>query len=100
MNNVTLPANVMILFENLIKIVTFDVVDFRKDFGLKLMNTSSTMPFNDNFQTLGYDSQISSDLLGSINLMIIWVLLRIGIYLLMRACKCNSRKQKVYSDPF
>jgi len=100
MNNVTLPANAMILFENFINVVTFDVMNFKEDLGLKMMNTSSTMPFNDNFETLGYDSQISTYLLGSINLMIIWVLIRIGLHLLMIACNCNSRKQTIYSDPF
>jgi len=99
MNNVTLPANAMILFEDLISVVTFDVASLKEDVGIKLMNTSSTMPFNDNFEKLGYDSQNSIDLLGSINLMIIWVLLRIGLHLLMVTCKCNNRDQRFYSDP-
>ena len=56
MNNVTLPANAMILFENLISVVTFDVASLKQDVGIKLMNTSSTMPFNDNFEKLGNTS--------------------------------------------
>jgi len=91
MYNVTLPANAMIVFENLISVVTFDVVSFKEDFGLTLMNNSPTLAFNDNFDTLGYGSQNTIDLLGSINLMIIWVLAEIVIYCLLRPCQSCQR---------
>jgi len=91
MNNVTLPANAMIVFENLIDVVTFDVASFKEDFGITLMNTSSTLAFNENFETLGYGSQNTIDLLGSINLMIIFVLVEIVIYCLLKPCQSCQR---------
>jgi len=100
MYNVTLPANAMIVFENLISVVTFDVVSFKEDFGLTLMNNTSTLAFNENFETLGYGSQNTIDLLGSINLMIIWVLVEILIYFLLKPCAANLSFGQKYSNPF
>jgi len=74
MYNVTLPANAMIVFENLINIVTFDIISFKEDLGVSLIDTSPTLAFNEKFEMLGYDSQNTIDLLGSINLLIMWVL--------------------------
>jgi len=100
MYNVTLPANAMIVFENLINVVTFDIISFKEDFGLTLVNTSPTLAFNDNFDTLGYGSQNTLDLLGSINLMIIWVLAEIVIYCLLKPCNSDQRFGQSFSDPF
>lgn len=71
LNNIALHPLVEILFKELIKVVTFDVLESLDEIGYGLeYDVSPTLPFNDGFDTLGYDSSEPIGLLGTINFML------------------------------
>jgi len=104
-NQVEFPANALVLFEALIKVVTFDFLNIRDVLGVDAdLNFTPTSPFNENFDKLGYGSQNTIDNLGTINFIIIGMLLHILIFVALQA-KCAMKcekvgrcKSKYYSD--
>ena len=81
LNNIAFPTVVEILFSELIKIVTFDVLESLDEVGYGLeYDVSPTVAFNDGFDTLGYDSSEPIGLLGTINFLLAIVVLQIIWY--------------------
>lgn len=78
LNNIAFPTVVEILFSELIKIVTFDVLESLDEIGYGLeYEVTPTVAFNDGFDTLGYDSSEPIGLLGTINFLLGIVVLQI-----------------------
>ena len=66
------------LFTSLIGIVTFDILETLEEAEMGLeYEISPTSPYNDGFETLGYDSSEPIGLLGTINFLLALLLLRI-----------------------
>jgi len=64
----------MTLFEELIKVVTFDFLNLKELFGIEdelELDFTPTSPFNANFDSLGYGSQNTIDNLGTLNFIIV-----------------------------
>ena len=94
--NIALPTLVEILFRELIKVVTFDVLESLDEVGYGLeYDVSPTLPYNDGFETLGYDSSEPIGLLGTISFMLAIVVLQILWFFAPRIfCLKNCSKKK------
>jgi len=91
--NIPFPANAQILFQELIKIVTFDFLEIKDALGIEQeFDFTETFAYNDNFDELGYGTQNTVDLLGSINFIIAILLTRILLFVLYRPVCCNRTK--------
>ena len=95
LNNIAFPTVVEILFSELIKIVTFDVLESLDEVGYGLeYDVSPTIAFNDGFETLGYDSSEPIGLLGTINFLLAIVVLQIIWYFTPRVL-CFKRFSRI-----
>ena len=74
LNKITYPAHLQELFEGLIKVVQFDLLD-QIPFDLPGPETTPTIAFSKNFEGLGYESQNTYDNLGFTNVLIGMLLL-------------------------
>ena len=93
--NLIYPAQVQGLFDRLISVVTFDVLEVFDEFELQtLPEFTPTEPLNINCDTVGYGSTNTMDNLGSINYLIALVLLRIVIFTVQRV-SCSRGHAKL-----
>jgi len=91
--NIPFPANAQILFQELIKIVTFDFLEIKDALGIEQeFDFTETFAYNDNFDELGYGTQNTVDLLGSINFIIAILFTRILLFVIYRPMCCNRTK--------
>ena len=75
LNNTSFPMVVQILFQELIKVVTFDIVEQLGSLGVELeYEVSPTTAFNEGFDTLGYGSSEPIDTMGTVNFVFIIVI--------------------------
>ena len=76
LNSMVFPKPAASLFENLIGVVTFDILEQLGALGYGLeYEVSPTAPFNDGFEALGYDSAEPIGLLGTINFIMAGIIL-------------------------
>lgn len=75
------------MFEQLINLVTFDVIESLAEVDVTIdYDASPTMAFNDGFETLGYDSSEPIGLLGTVNFVLAILILKtiwFGVRLLL-----------------
>jgi len=76
LNAVVYPAHVQTMFEQLIKVVQFDLLEFTDAFQIQItLDVTETDPYSVNFDDLGYGSQNTYDNLGFTNFIIITLLI-------------------------
>ena len=81
-----------VLFDRLISVVTFDVLEIFDEFDLQtLPEFTVTEPLNDNCDIVGYGSTNTVENLSSINYLIVIVLLRIFIFAAQQVLCCNRQ---------
>ena len=71
LNNINMPINSLIVFDFIKGVVNFDLVEVFDIVELDLTVGSETEPFNDRFESLGYQTLSPVDSLGSINIFIV-----------------------------
>jgi len=86
LNNVDFPKAAMLLFEQMIKIVTFDIMSLQSLVGIEenWMGFTETAEFNQHFLDLGYESQNTILNLGFINVVIIMIILQLFVFSVFR----------------
>jgi len=90
--NLVYPGHVQALFDRLISVVTFDVLEIFDEFDLQtLPEFTITEPLNANCDIVGYGSTNTTDNLGSMNYLIAVVLLRIFIFAAQQVLCCNRQ---------
>ena len=91
--NLLYPAHLQALFDRLISVVVFDVLEIFDEFELQtLPEFTPTEPLNDNCNAVGYESTNTMDNLGSINYLVALLLLRIGIFVVQRMRCCRHER--------
>ena len=94
--NVTIPANAMILFNELHHVVSFDYFekiypDFARD-----MHITETRPYNIRFERLGYEERNIIANMGSIVLLMALILLKVLITILVSFIqRCRHKKGEI-----
>ena len=87
LNNIPIPANAYIIFDELIKIVSFDIFEPHEHFDLKL---TPTEPWSIRFSWLGYGSVNFMENMGSASLifftLILYILTTLVVWCLEERC--------------
>jgi hypothetical protein len=67
------PDNCQMTLEAFLSVVTFDIIETLKTFGLDVIPFTfmETPPFNENFEALGYESSNTFSLMGSVNILLV-----------------------------
>jgi len=106
MNKVSFPESTFNFIEPLIKVVTFDLTEILDLVGLdiELFSFTETLPFNKNFDQLGYGSQNTIDNLGFINLVIAYFVIEVLVYFLLVLAEslcsnCCTKKLREKIEP-
>lgn len=89
--NVVYPGNAFNLFSVMITIATFDILPTDKFYPYLFPLPENDLPFNDNFDNMGFGSTYFVGNFGSALLFIIWLSL---MYLLYPVCVCCGRNPK------
>jgi len=91
--NLLYPVHLQALFDRLISVVVFDVLEIFDEFELQtLPEFTPTEPLNNNCDAVGYGSTNTMDNLGSINYLIALLLVRIVIFALQRMRCCRHER--------
>ena len=74
--------------KSLLGVVTFDLLETFESFGINLIpfEFTETPPFNENFEELGYESSNTLALLGTMNLVIIFMVLTFLLATFIKIC--------------
>jgi hypothetical protein len=95
LNNINFPVVVQVMFENLISVVTFDVLESLEEIGFGLeYDASPTSPYNAGFDTLGYSTSEPIDLLGTINFLFAIIVIQILWFFTPRRFCCKNFKRQ------
>ena len=84
--NVQFPANAFVLYEELIKLVMFELFP-AQDIFPKYMDFPDRGYFNEKFERLDYGSFYSIMLLGTVFLIMLWMLMLYFLCLLIAMCR-------------
>lgn len=87
----TYPSNAGVVFAELINICNFDFLAVLEEFDINVMfDVSDTMPFNDNFNSVGYDSRNTVALFGTINIAVFLIVVK-AVWFFMSKPRCFGR---------
>jgi len=82
-----LPANAGLFFDQLMKVAAFDVIE-TTPYWDSLLSLDPTVPVNQNFEALGYESLYFLQNLGSLVLIFAGYFLCLMLLLLLKCCSC------------
>ena len=95
----SMPANTGMVFQYLTKIAAFDLLEIG-DFVDEFLELEQTDPVDNNFETLGFESQWFINNVGSFFIYLLWCFSNVVFYLLVAALNktsghCSRLKRKL-----
>ena len=89
------PENCQTLMKSFLAVVTFDLIETLQTFGIDIIpwEYSETPPFNERFEELGYEDSNTLSLLGTVNILILFMTIILLLSVCVKICKPCHRKR-------